>query len=164
MLAPCALAAPAVLCMIHAYPLIDLAFLTLSLDFAFNCCLDTYAQSQPSVRAAARGAGRTPVYSEACLRCGTHVPQTDATAMVCDVPGCTAIACARCHPDRDVTLESAQHQGWVARIVGGDGRPITVTASVPVPPAPPVPDGASPHIAVLFAAVAVLIMTLTPRH
>ena len=46
MLAPCALAAPAVLCMIHAYPLIDLAFLTLSLDFAFNCCLDTYAQNQ----------------------------------------------------------------------------------------------------------------------
>ena len=60
MLAPCALAAPAVLCMIHAYPLIDLAFLTLSLDFAFNCCLDTYAQNQSARPSSPPAAPRWP--------------------------------------------------------------------------------------------------------
>ena len=94
------------------------------------------------------------------MRCGAHVPQHDTTARVCDVAGCVEIACSRCHPDVDATLECPSHAGWVVQLMNQQGIPRTYVAAVAPQPVPPVPGDASPHLSVLFACAAVLLVTV----
>ena len=103
--------------------------------------------------------GAPPVYSESCLRCGRHVPQQDASARVCDVPNCTQVACAACHPNMEDILECPEHAGCVARLCGRDGTTRTYTAAVVPPPIPPVPAGAAPFLSTVYAAVSVMLVT-----
>jgi integrase len=60
----------------------------------------------------------------------------------------------------DETLECAEHKGFVARLLHRDGEVRTYVASVAAPPVPQVPAGASVFLATVFAAVAVMLVTV----
>lgn len=56
-------------------------------------------------------------------------------------------------------LECEAHRGQVTSIVGADGQPRTVVASVQAPPVPTIPEGASPQLQTFFLAISVLLVS-----
>ena len=87
------------------------------------------------------------------MRCSAHVPQREPAA-VCDMPGCTQLACLRCHPDLSAVVTCDAHAASVAQVRTAGGGTRTVAAAVPPRQLPPdTPAAAVPW----YSAVAVFL-------
>lgn len=107
-----------------------------------------------------QGTDRAPArWRSHCDKCRAFIPQ-GVNAALCDAPRCPYILCLTCFPNTDEELWCPAHAGGV-RLSTQRGE-IAVAPAVQPQPAPPVPLGASPVLALLFTAIVVILAATAP--